>query len=161
MHLAFSKKIYKEHKRQRKTIHSQESKQLSEPDSDITLLLELTDLNLNMFTVIKTPKKDMKDQVSYFSREMETIEKNEMEMPQMKSQEQRKRIILVGLLINRFNTTEEGISKLEDRSTELFQTETQREEVTNNQAKNSAPKTSNSQDMYSLEFRKRSKKQGR
>lgn len=80
------------HKRQE--TYSQETKQLSESDSDMTHLLELadTELKVNMFKILKTLKKmtsNMKDQMNNFS-EMEPIEKNEVKMPQMKNWWQKK-----------------------------------------------------------------------
>lgn len=114
----------------------EDTDQASEPLSDMTEIVELSDQELkttmtNMLRALMNKSDCLLDQISNVSRDMEILRKNQKEM----LEENRNTVteinhVFVGLS-SRLDTAKERISELEDTSAETFKTERDQEKNQN------------------------------
>lgn len=110
---------------------TEEIKHSSDPDSDVTHILKLSNREYkipitSMLRALTEKVDNAQEQMSNISREIETLRKNKKEMLEIKNTVTEMRNTFYGL-ISRLDTAKERIIELEDTAIETLQIAIQRE----------------------------------
>ena len=111
-----------------KNTQSEETKQASEPDSDMTQMLKSSDreFKVTMINTLRTLMEKHAVQMGIVTRKIKILRNNQKEMLEIKNILTERKNAFDGLL-SRLDMAKERISELQDTSIETSQTEKQRE----------------------------------